>query len=212
MRTLKIVSVILCAVFLIFSLLITSLVNYLGTGGHPGLNTGSFAPAKIKKVSDEEDITVTVYPAAGTLSHVDARDICREINLNCIKKGWLVAQYKDNCRLLFEVNDANMEDYFRTIGDRHYYYAEIIPSSRLRITDITARHGDEPADPFTEDKHPAYLSCCIDEELRRYKLPRYVVPYFIAANTGFILIVIGVNKLINRISIAKAKKKASQNT
>ena len=211
MKARKIVSVILCVVFLLITLLLALLVNYLGTGGHPGLNTESFAPVKVIKVSDKNDITVTVYPTGGILPHGVERDTCLEVNLNCIKKGWLVEQYEGNCRLLFEINNADMEDFCGLGDNKHYYYAEIIPSTRLMITDITARHGDEPADPFTEDARPNYLTCCINEELNRYETPRYSVPFIIASNIVFILVVISINVLINKISIAKAKKKASQN-
>ena len=102
-----------------------------------------------------------------------------------------------------------MED-FCGIGDsRHYYYAEIIPSNRLWITDKTARHSDEPTDPFNKDTHPTYLVCCINSELNSYKYPQYGIPYLIGFNAGFILLIVGINVLIYKISIAKAKKKSS---
>ena len=210
MKTRKIVSIILCTVFLLLSLAVFALMKVINTGGHPGISSSSFAPARVIKVSDEKDIIVTVYPTGGITPH--GANACREVNLNCIKKGWLVTQHQGNCRLLFEIKDADMED-FCGIGDsRHYYYAEIIPSDRLWITDFTARHSDEPTDPFNKDTHPSYLVCCINSDLYEYRFARHGILYLIGFNTGFILLITGINVLINKISIAKAKKKASQNT
>ena len=207
MSTRKKASVILCVVFVILTSLLAALANYISTGGHPGINSASFAPAEVINVSDEEDILVTVYPTGGMLPHGTDRDICLEVPLNSINKGWIVVQYQGKCRLLFEINDANMED-FCGIGDnKHYYYAEIIPSQRLRITDITARHKDEPTDPFAKDTRPTYLNCCINEERSRFNFPRRCVRYCIVADTGFILLVIGVNLIINTISKHKTKGK-----
>lgn len=203
MKARKIVSVVLCVVFLIITLLFVALVNYLSTGGHPGIDSASFAPVKVIKVADEEDILVNVYPTGGILPHGTEPGTHLEVDLNCIKKGWIVAQYKGKCRLLFEISDADMEDFCGIGNNKHYYYAEIIPAQRLKITDISSRHADEPADPFAKETRPSYLDCCIHEELSRYYIPRRYMSYCATANIVFILLVIGVNLIINAFSKRK---------
>ena len=54
-------SIILCIIFALLSTGVYLLGGYVGDSVQ-GLHTQSFAPVKIKKVSDEEDIMVFVYP------------------------------------------------------------------------------------------------------------------------------------------------------
>ena len=140
------VSIVLCVIVLVMTSAGYALHGYLNTGNHPGLSTLSFAPAAVKKVSDEKDITVRVYPTGEIMPHNDEEDI-HEVRLNNIKRGWIVNRYGGNCRLLFEIKDADMDDFYSFYNDCHYYYAEMIPKDRLRITDITARQGEDPDPP-----------------------------------------------------------------
>ncbi len=166
---------------------------------------------------DEEDIIVKVYPSVDPSVGIphpghDGRDSI-ETNLNNIKKGWIVAKYNGNCRLLFEIHDADIEDFCPPYKgeSQNYYYCEIIPESRLKITDMKARHQDDPADPFTNDERPLYLPCCIAEEIRRYDIksyviPRQVIPRYAVVNIIFILIVVGINILINIVKLKSRLK------
>ena len=211
-----IVSIVLCLVFFWLSWVYFELKWQLPPG-HPGLNTSSFAPSKVIEVPDEEDIIVKVYPSVDPSVGIphpghDGRDSI-ETNLNNIKKGWIVAKYNGNCRLLFEIHDADIEDFCPPYKgeSQNYYYCEIIPESRLKITDMKARHQDDPADPFTNDERPLYLPCCIAEEIRRYDIksyviPRQVIPRYAVVNIIFILIVVGINILINIVKLKSRLK------
>lgn len=201
MSTRKKVSIILCVVFVLAYTLLTLLVNYLNSAYHPGIKSESFAPVKVIKASDEKDIFVTVYPS-GIMPHKGS-NLFHEVNLNCIKKGWLINQYNGRCRLIFDVKDADMEDYALFTDRNHYYVAEIIPTNRLLITDITARHAEEATDPFVEGYIKDFSSCCIAKEISNYRTPRVTTVKLIAVNGGFILLVAGVNVIINRVSKRK---------
>ena len=199
MKARKIASIVLCAIFFVLSVGIFLLGGYLGTGNHPGVNSNAFAPASVKKVADEKDITVRVYPTGSITPHGYDYDHPIYVNLNDIDEGWIVCMYDGNCRLLFDISDADMEDVWGDYEKDHYYYAEIIPRERLRIKDITARHKDEPEDPFASGKVPMYLSCCIREESFNYKYPRFGGLICLAANAVVILLVLGANVMINKV-------------
>ena len=211
-----IVSIVLCVVFFWLSWVYFELKWRLPSA-HPGLNTSSFAPSEVIAVPDEDDIIVNVYPSVDPSVGIphpghDGRDSI-ETNLNNIKKGWIVAKYNGNCRLLFEIHDADIEDFCPPYKgeSQNYYYCEIIPESRLKITDMKARHQDDPADPFTNDERPLYLPCCIEEEIRRYDIksyviPRQVIPRYAVVNIIFILIVVGINILINIVKLKSRLK------
>lgn len=199
MKPRVIVSIILCGVIVLVTSGFTALINYISVGGHPGTPGESFAPVNVMHVSDEEDVIVNVYPTGGMLPHGYDKEAEHVIPLNSIRKGWLVAQYQGNCRVLFEVKDADMEDFCGIGNTEHYYYAEIIPRSRLSIRDITARLKDEPSDPFASDKGAIYFDCCIREELLRYNLPRHSIPFCLAVNAVFILLAVGINLIANAV-------------
>ena len=205
MKVRKTVSIILCVIFLLVSSLYFVTTEYLDNNYYPGLNTASFAPAKVIKANNEKDITVKVYPTGGISSHEPDSKKAHEISLNRINKGWIVAQYHGNCRLLFEINDADMED-FATFSENidHYYYAETIPVERLIITDLTARHNEDASDPFNGDTKPFYFHLSINIEISKYYSARFGWLPFTGINAAFILIVIGVNLIISKI--AKQKK------
>ena len=199
MKARKITSIVLCVIFFVLSVGIFLLGGYLSSGGHHGVNSNTFAPASVKKVSEEKDITVCVYPTGSIPPHGYDRDHPIYVNLNDIDEGWIVCMYDGNCRLLFDISDADMEDVWGDYEKDHYYYAEIIPRERLRIKDITARHKDEPEDPFASGKVPMYLSCCIREESFNYKYPRFGGLICLAANAVVILLVLGANVMINKV-------------
>ena len=185
--------------FLALSSLIFTMDVHLNTGMHPGLHTASFAPATVIRVSDSEDIVVKVYPVCGIARHGSEVSSGYEIKLNNIKEGWLVVQYQGNCRLLFDIKDADMEDFYEFLPhEHHYYYAEIIPKQRLSVTDITARLGEEPTDPFDSDKLPMYQDCCVAEEIHEYSYPRTKTPYYLIADAVVILVVAAANVVISK--------------
>ena len=207
-----IVSIALCLVFFWLSWVYFEFKWRL-LPGHPGLNTSSFAPSKVIEVPDEEDIIVKVYPPIpGNLMGGSDENI--ETGLNNIKKGWIIAQYNGNCRLLFEIHDADIEDFYTspTSNGKHYYYSEIIPKSRLEVIDITARLEEDKTNPFNNNKRPIYTDCCIAEEIRRYDIksyviPRQVIPRYAVVNIIFILIVVGINILIHKFKSRSRLKK-----
>ena len=199
------VSIVICVVFLIVSSLIFAAYKYISSYNHPGVKTVSFAPAKVVKVNEDDDIVVKVYPAVGVRPH-GLNENYREVSLNQIKKGWLINQYKGNCRLLFEINDSDVEDFYRHISSKHYYYAEIIPEGRLRITDPTARHYEDPSDPFTPDYYIDLADCCIASEIGRYNAPRFGWMPLAGANAIFIIVVVCINLILNAVSNRKTKR------
>lgn len=192
MRARKVFSIVFCSIFLFLSVSVYLLIGYVNKGVHPGLDVNSFAPAKVKKVSEDEDIIVTVYPSGG-LTH---RDSIFEANLNDIAKGWIVCQYDGKCRLFFEGSDCSFEN----ADNRDYYYAEIIPRDRLRVLDITARLNDEPEDPFDDDKIAVYLDCSFTQERFLYNYPRKMLLILVAANAVVILLVLGANVLVRKVT------------
>ena len=187
-----VVSIILCSIFLLLSVSFYLLIGYVNKGSHPGLDVNSFAPAKVKIVSADEDIVVNVYPSGG-LAH---RSSMFEANLNAIDKGWIVCQYDGKCRLFFEGSDCSFEN----ADKRDYYYAEIIPRERLRVTDITARLKDEPEDPFDDDTVTVYLDCCFTQERFLYNYPRKMLLILVAANAVVILFALSANVMISKIT------------
>ena len=79
-------SIILCIIFALLSTGVYLLGGYVGDNVQ-GLHTQSFAPVKIKKVPDEEDIMVFVYPD-GIYPHGYC-DEDHNVPLNSIRKGWI---------------------------------------------------------------------------------------------------------------------------
>ena len=183
-----VVSIIFCSIFLLLSVSFYLLIGE----SRPGLDVNSFAPAKVKKVSADEDIVVNVYPSGGLLH----RSSMFEANLNAIDKGWIVCQYDGKCRLLFEGSDCSFEN----ADKRDCYYAEIIPRERLRVTDITARLKDEPEDPFDDDTVAVYLDYCFYGERFGYNYHRKMLLILVAANAVVILFALAANVMISKVT------------
>ena len=203
MKTRVKITIIVCVVFALLSSAFFLLLEYLSDAGHPGINSESFAPVKIKKVPDEEDLMVHVYPVIGMMPHGYEPEE-HWVSLNSIKKGWIVAQYEGYCRVLFDINDADMEDFY---GDHffnrrpHYYCVQPISRERLMVTDPTARLGDEKEDPFADDKQ--YLDCSLESEFQNYNHPRFATLACIAENAVFILFTVGLNLILKAIEKRK---------
>ena len=174
------VSIIVCVVFALLSSAAFFLHRYLGVSHH-GLDSQSFAPVWIKKVHDEDDIMVHVHPIIVMEPHGYETG---EIPLNSIKKGWIIAQYKGYCRVLFKIDDEE------------YCYVQLVPRDRFMVTDLTARLGDEPTDPFAGGRKRELISdCSVISELSSYNYPRYCV----AINAAFILLAVGINLIANAV-------------
>ena len=197
MKVRKTVSVILCVVFIAITSLVYCVLNYLSNNDPRGINTSSFAPAKVKTVN-EGDITVSVYPTGGLISHDPKYKAFPEISLNSIKRGWITARYQGYCRLLFEAKDVDSEELTGLYNETQYFYAEMIPSTRLKITDHTARLVDEANDPFNSEQHPVYMYYSIAEEKSDYYSSRYGLLCYIAVDVAVVALVTGVNLLINK--------------
>ena len=179
-------SIIFCIVFALLSSAAFFLHRYLGVSHH-GIDSQSFAPVWIKKVHDEDDIMVHVHPIIGMEPHGYEPG---EIPLNSIKKGWIIAQYKGYCRVLFKIDDEE------------YCYVQLVPRDRLMVTDFTARLGDEPTDPFAGGRKWELISdCSVISELRSYNYPRYCV----AINAVFILLAVGINLIANAVEKRKQR-------
>ena len=175
-------AVIISVILYVLFFLITAIGYYIGSGmhAHPGLGTNSFAPANVKKVPEDEDILVNVYTG-----HEEF-----EVNLNDINSGWIVRQYNGQCGLVFSYENGN----YSTL-----YYVEIIPRERLKILDITARHKDDPTNSCN-GKPPSYMSCCYHQELHCYYYPRRVLPILAIANAVAVLVLLGANILICKLT------------
>ena len=103
-----IISILLCvAFFFISSRFFVLKWKLTPAQNNSGLNTSSFAPSEVIKVPGEDDIIVNVYPSVDPSVGIPPPDYdgmnSLETNLNNIKKGWIVAQYNGNCRLLFDI-------------------------------------------------------------------------------------------------------------
>ena len=197
MKIRKTFSIILCVVFIAVTSLAYTVLNFLSSNDPRGINTSSFAPARIIK-TDGEDIIVKVYPTGGIIPHDPKFKDHPEISLNCIRKGWIIARYQGYCRLLFEAKDVDSEELTGRYGEINYFYAESIPQTRLRVTDHTAKLVDETNDPFNRDPHPTYMYYSIDEEKADYYSSRYGVLWYIAVDVIVVGLVIGVNLIISR--------------
>lgn len=174
------VSIIVSVVFVLLSSAAFFLHRYLGVSHH-GIDSQSFAPVRIKKVHDEDDIMVYVHPLIGMEPHGYEPG---KIPLNSIKKGWIIAQYKGYCRVLFKIDDEE------------YCYVQLVPRDRLMVTDFTARLGDEHTDPFAGGRKWELISdCSVISELSSYNYPRFCV----AINAVFILLAVGINLIANAV-------------
>lgn len=189
-------SIMLCIIFALLSTGVYLLGGYVGDNVQ-GLHTQSFAPVKIKKVPDEEDIMVFVYPD-GIYPHGYC-DEDHNVPLNSIRKGWLVAQYRGYCCVVFELKNTDIELEPDPVLEHQYYYIEQVPIDRLRITDYTARHGEEPQDRFDGEHSLPIMNYLINDEINDYYTARIGIPVLIAINAAFILLAVGINLIANAV-------------
>ncbi len=190
------VSIIICVVFLILSSAITAFNHYIEVR-LPGVSSKSFAPVAVNKVPDDEDIVVQVYHT-GIAEHSNHSN--PEIALNHIDKGWLTYQYQGYCLLVFDIKDSTLEPFAPDIaGEKVYYIATQVPVSRLKITDFSARHGEETSDPFEYTNQRPIMSYSVASELNKQKEIKTRVLYCGAVNIAFIILVAGGNLIIRAV-------------
>lgn len=197
------VSIVFCVVFLILSSAITAVSHYINNGSHPGVSSKSFAPVTVNKVPDDEDIVVQVYQT-GIPRHNDQSNQSEysnpEIALNQIDSGWLTYQYQGYCLLVFDDKESTLEPLAPEItGEKVYFIAMQVPVSRLKITDLSARHGEETSDPFEFTNQKTIMSYSVALELDSYRTLHFGVLYCAAANIVFVLLVVGGNLLISAV-------------
>ena len=196
------VSIIICVIFLILSSAITAF-NYYINVRLPGVSSKSFAPVTVNKVPDDEDIVVQVYQT-GIPRHNDQSNQSDysnpEIALNQIDSGWLTYQYQGYCLLVFDDKDSTLEPLApENTGEKVYYIAMQVPVSRLKITDLSARHGEETTDPFEYSNQILIMSYSVASEL--YKLAGIQSRALCcgAVNIAFIILVVGINLIISSV-------------
>ena len=192
------VSIIICVIFLILSSAITAF-NYYINVRLPGVSSKSFAPVTVNKVPEDEDIVVQVYQT-GIARHNDQSEYSNsEIALNQVDKGWLTYQYQGYCLLVFDAKDSTLEPIDDITGEKEYYIAMQVPISRLKITDLSARHGEETADPFESSNRILIMSYSVESELNKLEDIQSDVLCCGAVNITFIILVAGVNLIISAV-------------
>ena len=201
-----VISLIVCAVFFVITSAFFALKWYINSSGYHGINTPLFVSVNVTKVPAEEDIKVTAYPPTDLRPHGSDLNQIKELNLNDIDKGWIINQYNGNCRLLFEVNDAAMENIWDYEIDHanHYYYAEIVPKSRLEVTDPFSILHDDKTDPFAQEEQPHFLSHSVDMEISEHRMIRSCIRPAAIVNGVFIVLVLLFNLVLTLVNKAGA--------
>ena len=204
-----VISLIVCAVFFVITSSFFALKWYINSSGYHGIDTPLFVSVNVTKVPAEEDIKVTAYPPTDLRPHGSDLNQIKELNLNDIDKGWIINQYNGNCRLLFEVNDAAMENIWDYEIDHanHYYYAEIVPKSRLEVTDPFSILHDDKTDPFAQEEQPHFLSHSIDMEISEHRMIRTCIRPAVIVNGVFIVLVILFNIVLSIVKKPAVKNK-----
>ncbi len=199
-----VISLIVCAVFFVITSAFFALKWYIYSSGYHGIDTPLFVSVNVTKVPAEEDIKVTAYPPGDLRPHGSDPNQIRELNLNDIEKGWIINLYNGNCRLLFEVNDAAMENIWDYEIDHanHYYYAEIVPKSRLEVTDPFSILHDDKTDPFAQEEKPHFLSHSVDMEISEHRMIRSCIRPAAIVNGVFIVLVLLFNLVLTLIKKA----------
>lgn len=204
MKRRVVISLIVCAAFLVITSAFYALKCYIYSSGYHGIDTPLFVSVNVTKVPAEEDIKVTAYPPVDLRPHGSDLNQIKELNLNDIDKGWIINQYNGNCRLLFEVNDAAMENIWDYEIDHanHYYYAEIVPKSRLEVTDPFSILHDDKTDPFAQEEQPHFLSHSVDMEISEHRMIRSCIRPAAIVNGVFIVLVLLFNLVLTLIKKA----------
>ena len=199
-----VISLIVCAVFFVITSAFFAIKWYINSSGYHGIDTPLFVSVNVTKVPAEEDIKVTAYPPVDLRHHGSDLNQIKELNLNDIDKGWIINQYNGNCRLLFEVNDAAMENIWDYEIDHanHYYYAEIVPKSRLEVTDPFSILHDDKTDPFAQEEQPHFLSHSIDMEISEHRMIRSCIRPAAIVNGVFIVLVLLFNLVLTLVNKA----------
>lgn len=209
MKRRVVISLIVCAAFLVITSAFYALKWYINSSGYHGIDTPLFVSVNVTKVPAEEDIIVTAYPPVDLRPHGSDLNQIKELNLNDIDKGWIINQYNGNCRLLFEVNDAAMENIWDYEIDHanHYYYAEIVPKSRLEVTDPFSILHDDKTDPFAQEEQPHFLSHSVDMEISEHRMIRSCIRPAAIVNGVFIVLVILFNIVLSIVKKPGVKNK-----
>lgn len=204
-----VISLIVCAVFFVITSAFFAIKWYINSSGYHGIDTPLFVSVNVTKVPAEEDIKVTAYPPTDLRPHGSDLNQIKELNLNDIDKGWIINQYNGNCRLLFEVNDAAMENIWDYEIDHanHYYYAEIVPKSRLEVTDPFSILHDDKTDPFAQEEQPHFLSHSVDMEISEHRMIRSCIRPAAIVNGVFIVLVILFNIVLSIVKKPGVKSK-----
>lgn len=204
-----VISLIVCAVFFVITSAFFAIKWYINSSGYHGIDTPLFVSVNVTKVPAEEDIKVTAYPPTDLRPHGSDINQIKELNLNDIDKGWIINQYNGNCRLLFEVNDAAMENIWDYEIDHanHYYYAEIVPKSRLEVTDPFSILHDDKTDPFAQEEQPHFLSHSVDMEISEHRMIRSCIRPAAIVNGVFIVLVILFNIVLSIVKKPGVKSK-----
>ena len=204
MKRRVVISLIVCTAFLVITSAFYALKWYINSSGYHGIDTPLFVSVNVTKVPAEEDIIVTAYPPVDLRPHGSDLNQIKELNLNDIDKGWIINQYNGNCRLLFEVNDAAMENIWDYEIDHanHYYYAEIVPKSRLEVTDPFSILHDDKTDPFAQEEQPHFLSHSVDMEISEHRMIRSCIRPAAIVNGVFIVLVLLFNLVLTLIKKA----------
>ena len=193
------VSIVICVVFLILSSAITAISHYINNGSLPGVSSKSFAPVTVNKVPEDEDVVVQVYQT-GIARHNDQSEYSNpEIALNQVDRGWLTYQYQGYCLLVFDAKDSTLEPIADITGEKEYYIAMQVPISRLKITDLSARHGEETTDPFENSNRILIMSYSVESELNKLEDIQSGVLCCGAVNIAFIILVVGINLIISPV-------------
>ncbi len=184
------ISVVLCIVFVLLSSGLCYIGNYLDKA-QPSMHGKTFVPVKVRKVSPENDVTVTAHKV--TLSHAPENTV--EMKLNDISKARIVNIYHEKCRIVFDYRDSGLKD--TQTDEDPYWYAEIVPKNRLTVTDMFAALKDDSTDTLAEDYKPQLY----EDSLRISwggMSNGYRIFLTVAVNIAVILLTVIINVLITK--------------
>ena len=207
MRRRIVKSIIICFVICaVGSLLIWLFTDFILM--EPNMNDELLVPADVVKVPEDQDITVQIYPLF-VLPAGFRENYVSEVKLNEIEKGWIINYYTGKCRLAFNREDSSLKDLDFSVDPylRCFFFAEIIPKDRLKLTDIFKPLIQDKTDPFEAGKPPAFpvypdsLAISIDQ----WPFIRKMIIFTIVFNASVILLTAVIN-----VCISKRKNRSKQ--
>lgn len=179
-------------VLLTISTLWMLFVRHLLSLGEPNMGDSLFVPASVDKVSDDQDVVVSIHPI---YPYREELNEFSELSLNDIEKGWITEYYNGYCRLIFELSDSNLAYDLNLEGFRQYFYADLIPRQRLILEDQFDMLIASSVDPFASDEKPTYYPDSIQNGIYMYYHLKslHLTRNWLIRNSVIIVVVLGID-------------------